>query len=80
MRSANAFIYSLVNESISFSSFFLVIPSGTNLPLAWVAQPAKEKNVETLIWTDLASKEFECKKKKDESALVMGKDSYNFLN
>ena len=30
-----------------------------------------------LTWTDLAFKEFECEK--DESGLVTGKDSYNFL-
>ena len=57
------FLYSLVNESISLFFFFLVITSGTNLLLAWVAQPAKEKNVQRLTWTDLASKEFECKKR-----------------
>ena len=37
----------------------------------------KKKYVQMLIWTDLASKEFECEK--GESDLVMGKDSYNFL-
>ena len=42
--------------------FFLVIPSGTDLLLARVAQLAKEKNVQPLTWTDLASKEFECEK------------------
>ena len=51
--------YSLVNESIFFVS---VIPSGTNLLLAWVAQMAEEKNVQTLTWNGLASKEFECEK------------------
>ena len=43
---------------------------------SWHAQPAKENNMQTLTWTDLASKEFECEK--DKSDLVMGKDSTNF--
>ena len=57
---AYAFIYSLVNESISFF-FFLVIPSGTNLLPACVAQTVKEKYCASAN-TDLASKEYECEK------------------
>ena len=61
----------------AFLFFFLVIPSGTNLLLAWVAQPAKEKMCKRkhgLIWL-LKSLNV----KKDESDLVMGKDLYYLL-
>ena len=58
-------------------SCFLVIPSGTNLLLAWVVQQVKEKIVQTLTLTWLL-KSFNVKK--NESDLVMGKDSYNLFD
>ena len=58
-------------------SCFLVIPSGTNLLLAWVVQPVKEKIVQTLTLTWLL-KSFNAKK--NESDLMMGKDSYNLFD
>ena len=57
---------------------FLNSLAGALLLLAWVAQPAKEKNVQTLTCTDLAAIVL-MSVKKDESDFLMGKDSYNFF-
>ena len=61
-----------------FLFFFSIIPSGTNLFLAWVARPAKEKMCKRLHGLTWLLKSLNVNK--DESDHVMGKDSHNFFN
>ena len=55
-----------------------MIPSGINLLLAWVAQPAKEKMSKRKHGLTWLLKSLNVKK--DGSDLVMGKESYNVFN